>query len=309
MARVLSSGIVVLDFVFKVEKFPDRASKFLTNDMAISLGGCAANAAFAISRLGGDAVLATRCGDDLVADQLVAILREAGVETDFVRRLPGCQSSVSSIFVDKAGERLIQHFRDPSLVADANWIEQAVEAREDHAFDAALSDTRWPQAACTLMTLAKARAVPGVLDVEANDDDLSQAYRNASHIAFSSEGLRDYTGNPSRDSALLLASKTVAGWVCVTEGGEGVYYMKDNVMMHVPAFTVDAVDTLGAGDVWHGAFALALARGSTELESIYYANAVAAIKCTRFGGTVGTPDAAEVDAFLRTTPLPPETVV
>lgn len=309
MARVLLSGIVVLDFVFKVEKFPDQASKYLTNDMAISLGGCAANAALAVSRLGGRASLATRCGEDLVADQLIGILNAANVQTDFVRRLTGCQSSVSSIFIDAEGERLIQHFRDPSLLADADWIEQALSAYEPNAFDAALSDTRWPEAACMLMTLAKSRGVPGVLDVEANDDDLAVAYRNASHIAFSAEGLRDYTGNPSRDSALLLASKTVSGWVCVTEGADGVYYMKDNCIMHVPAFTVDAVDTLGAGDVWHGAFALSLAQGNAELDSIYYANAVAAIKCSRFGGTVGTPDRSEVESFLKSTPLPPQTAV
>ncbi|MEP4422880.1 MAG: PfkB family carbohydrate kinase, partial [Nitratireductor sp.] len=56
---------------------------------------------------------------------------------------------------------------------------------------------------------------------------------------------------------------------------------------------------LGAGDVWHGAFALALGEGQAETEAIRFANAVAAIKCTRFGGREGTPDRIETDRFLR----------
>jgi len=300
MAQVLLAGIAVLDLVYSVDKFPDKAIKYLTHDMQVSLGGCAANAAFAIARLGGQACLATRVGNDQVADQIVEIMTAAGVNSSLVNREEGCRSSVSSIFVDAQGERQIMHYRDPDLSTDASWI----GADGIDGIDGCLADTRWPAAACRLMTLAREKGVAGVLDVEANDDDLGEAYKNASHIAFSSEGLRDYTGNPDRYSALRLASKTVRGWVCVTDGEDGVFYMNGNDLMHVPAFNIEAVDTLGAGDVWHGAFTLALAQNQSELEAIYFANAVAAIKCTRFGGTNGTPALAELTAFLDQHPRP-----
>jgi len=301
MTQVLVAGIAVLDLVYKVERFPNEAIKYLTHDMQVSLGGCAANAAFAIARLGGEASLAARVGDDQVAEQIIEIMNSAGVDASLVNREPGRRSSISSIFVDAAGERLIMHYRDPDLSTNADWI----GAQGINNVGACLADTRWPKAACRLMTLAREHGVAGVLDVEANDDDLVDAYRNASHIAFSADGLRDYTGNPDRFSALRLASRTVRGWVCVTDGADGVFFIDDNELMHVPAFKIDAVDTLGAGDVWHGAFALALARGEKNLEAIYFANAVAAIKCTRFGGTNGTPTNNEAVAFLDQHPRPP----
>jgi sulfofructose kinase len=66
----------------------------------------------------------------------------------------------------------------------------------------------------------------------------------------------------------------------------------------VPAFVVTAVDTLGAGDVWHGAFALALAEGEDEPAAVRAASAAAAIKVTRHGGRAGAPTRAERDALL-----------
>ena len=302
--RVLVAGIAVLDYVFKVDQFPTEPSKYLTHDLAVSLGGCAANAALAVAKLGGRSALTTRLGDDSVADQITEILRAVGVDLELVRRFPACRSSVSSIFVDDRGERLIVHFRDADLSSDADWLRESVAAEIFHDVGAILADTRWPDGATASMALAQERKIPGVLDVEANDQGLREAYQCASHIAFSAEGLRDYTGNPSRESALRLANRTVPAWVCVTDGGEGVFYMRDNDFMHVPAFEVKAVDTLGAGDVWHGAFALRLAEGADELQAIYFANAVAAIKCTRFGGTLGTPGRDEVERFLATTTLP-----
>jgi len=76
-----------------------------------------------------------------------------------------------------------------------------------------------------------------------------------------------------------------------------VYWLEHGSPEHMPAFRVEAVDTLGAGDVWHGTFALKLGKGAGEREAIRYANAVAALKCTRFGGRAGTPTAHQVETF------------
>ena len=81
-------------------------------------------------------------------------------------------------------------------------------------------------------------------------------------------------------------------------GGGRVWAVEDGTIAHIPAFVVETVDTLGAGDVWHGAFALALAEGQGAREAIRFASAAAAIKCTRFGGRAGAPTRQEVDAFL-----------
>jgi sulfofructose kinase len=67
-----------------------------------------------------------------------------------------------------------------------------------------------------------------------------------------------------------------------------------------PVFAVNAVDTLGAGDIFHGAFALALAEGKTEIAAMRFAAAAAGLKCARLGGSAGAPHRAEVDALLAT---------
>ncbi|MDP3321902.1 MAG: PfkB family carbohydrate kinase, partial [Bosea sp. (in: a-proteobacteria)] len=87
-------------------------------------------------------------------------------------------------------------------------------------------------------------------------------------------------------------------WLAVTLGREGVLFIEDGAVAHLPAFAIETVDTLGAGDVWHGAFALALAEGQSERAAIRFASAAAAIKCTRFGGRAGAPERAEIEAFL-----------
>ena len=113
--------------------------------------------------------------------------------------------------------------------------------------------------------------------------------------------MRDLTGARDIEAGLAQAGRELDGWVCVTDGAEGVLYLEHGELHRIPAFAVDAIDTLGAGDVWHGAFALRLTEGSGEAEAIRFANAVAAIKCTRFGGRDGTPTRAETERFLEET--------
>jgi sulfofructose kinase len=66
----------------------------------------------------------------------------------------------------------------------------------------------------------------------------------------------------------------------------------------VPVFKIDAVDTLGAGDAFHGGFVMAIAEGRSEVEAMRFGAAVAGIKCTRIGGSAGAPTRAEVEAFM-----------
>jgi sulfofructose kinase len=86
--------------------------------------------------------------------------------------------------------------------------------------------------------------------------------------------------------------------VAVTDGANGAHWRQGGGIRHRPAFAVNSVDTLAAGDVFHGGFALALAEGQDEAESMRFASAAAALKCTRFGGIAGAPGRAEVEQLL-----------
>lgn len=291
----MTVGVAVIDIVMSVDELPRHPEKYRARDGAIIGGGCAANAAAAVARLGGEALLAARIGRDPIGEMIVAGLKAESVDCSLVRRIEDGRSSFSSIYVDADGERQIVNFRDMALSFDASWLEPAVP----DALDAILADTRWPQGAAVAMAAARERGIPGILDAEAPVREAEEALRQASHIAFSAQGLRDFAGIEDLDAALGSAREETGAWVCYTDGAKGVSFFEAGAPAHVPAFAVDVVDTLGAGDVWHGAFALALGEGQAEREAIRFANAVAALKCTRFGGRAGTPGRAEAEAFMR----------
>jgi len=110
MARVFLTGMAVLDFVLSVDSFPADASKFTASDARIVGGGCAANAAVAVARLGGQVDLAARFGLDPVADLILSELASEGVGVDRVHKSPGARSSFSSILIDSTGARQIVIF-------------------------------------------------------------------------------------------------------------------------------------------------------------------------------------------------------
>ena len=145
---------------------------------------------------------------------------------------------------------------------------------------------------------------PGVLDAEAPVAEAAEALPLASHIAFSAQGLHDYTGETGLKPGLEQAARRTGSWVCVTDGAAGTTWLDGETFHHCPAFPVEVVDTLGAGDVWHGAFALALAEGQDEAAAVRFASAAAALKCTQPGGRAGAPDRAAVLRFLEARPTP-----
>jgi sulfofructose kinase len=189
--------------------------------------------------------------------------------------------------VDAAGERQVVSFRGEGLDDRPDLIAATPE------IGVVLADTRWPRGNLAALELARGRGIPGVLDAEAPVDPALIAA--ASHVAFSRQGLASLS---SGEPAEALAAMDLSAWACVTDGAHGVFVRGGG---HVPAFPVRAVDTLGAGDVWHGAFALRLAEGAEETDAIRFANAAAALKCARPWGREGCPTRAETEAFLKET--------
>lgn len=296
MSRILIGGTATIDFVFRLDRMPEAAEKYRADAMQAVGGGGAANAAVAVSRLGGQAILTSRIGRDTIGDMIVAGLRREGVDCTLVRRFEDGTSPLSSVYVDSSGNRQIVNFRGDKLPTDADRLAESAPA-----FDAVLADTRWTEGGQTLLRLARERGVPSVIDGEAPVPDV--LVRNASHVAFSLQGLRDYAGTADPVQGLTRTRARTDAWLCVTDGANGIWFTEGGAISHVPAFAVDVVDTLGAGDVWHGAFVLRLAEGADERTALVFASAAAALKCTAFGGRKATPTRETTDKFLQENPL------
>ena len=102
--------------------------------------------------------------------------------------------------------------------------------------------------------------------------------------------------------ALRKLGESFKGFLAFTDGADGAYWLDRGEVRHMPAFKVKAVDTLGAGDVFHAGFTLRLIETGDVVQAMRFAGAGAAIKCTRFGGLMGAATRAEVDEFLKVHP-------
>jgi sulfofructose kinase len=291
--RIVCAGITTLDIIYALDAIPTVPLKFRSSHMVTLGGGLAGNAATACARLGAAVTLIARLGDDPFATMMIEELERDGVDCTLVRRCPGYRSPVSAVVIDSQGERLVVSYSDPAIPSDAGWI----DARVLRGVDAAYAETRWIEAALALLPLARAAGLPSVLDADRRPT-LPEVLELPTHVGFSAPALRDLTGMEDLPAALALASRSAPNIYLVTDGDRGAWYMEGRSVRHEPAFPVQAVDTLGAGDTWHGALALALAEGQPLARAVRFANAAAALKCTAFGGRKGMPDRGRVDALL-----------
>jgi len=291
MKKVLVTGVSVIDFIFKIDEIPKLYEKYRANDSSISGGGIAANAAVAISRLAGSSTLVSRLGKDEIGKIIKNGLIDEDVNVDYTRMFNGHKSSFSSVYINNDGERQVMNYRDLTLPTEASWINDI----EKH--DAYLADTRWNEGALETLKVARNNKCPGVLDAE--ETVSLDAIAIASHSAFSMHGLKTFTKLNNILDALKKVKEHTSGWVCVTDGENGVFFLEGSKLVNIPVNKVDVKDTLGAGDVWHGAFALSLAEGNNEVDAVKFANSAATLKCKSFGGRFGFPNRIDVNRFLK----------
>ncbi len=293
MGQILCVGALTMDTIFRLEQLPAGPGKVIPLDAVEVAEGMAAAQAASIVRLGGQAALWASAGDDATGDRLVRQISDEGVDCSRVRRVVGSRSGFSSIFMDRTGSTMIVPRYDPTLMA-------APEAAPKlGGISAVMADVRWPGAAALALAAAKAAGIPAILDADmATREVLDGLLPLATHVVASESAAKLVTGV---DTAQLAAERLAAshgGFVAVTAGADGCWWKEGGSIRHSPAPRIEAIDTLAAGDVFHAGFAVGLLEGWPMRNVIAFASAAAAIKCTRFGGRLGAPSRAEVEAFL-----------
>jgi len=293
---ILCVGIAVQDLVFRVAEFPPPGGKCMTHEFAVIPGGCAVNAAIAIARLGGRAYYAGPLGHpgDTVSNQLIDQMTREGIGTIGVVRVPEATAPVSGIMVDASGERMITTYRDKRIetgrIADPDRLVAGMSM--------VLADNRFPHFVRPVCEAARRQGIPVVLDADRPTVEDDPLFLIPTHVVFSSECLRATTGQDDLAAGLLRMMAHSDAFLAVSDGAGAVRYIAGGAVRSLPVFKVDAVDTLAAGDVFHAGVALGLAEGRDEVSAMRFGSAAAAIKCTRFGGSMGAPKRAEVDALL-----------
>jgi sulfofructose kinase len=293
--RVICIGHAALDRIYRIEAFPPRPTKVRAIEHIETGGGMAANAAVAVSRLGGRAELWSRVGDDQAGISIRAGLKAERVDIRYVDTFAGVRSSTSAIIVDDNGERLIVGNRDTGMPSGTQWL--PLERIKDA--DAVLGDVRWLEGTRAAFQEARRHGVPTILDADLGAREaMPDLLLVTDYAIFSEPALHELHPGLDVDAALhqlLAAGALHAG---VTLGAQGYRYRERGGGGSVPAPAVDVIDTTGAGDAFHGTFALMLAEGAATVEAARAAVHAASRKCTRLGSRAGLPSRAELDAML-----------
>ena len=293
--RVICLGLSALDQIWWVPTFfAGGSQKIRSLEYATMGGGMAATAAVTVARLGGIAAFWGRGGDDPAGHEMRKALAAEGVDVSQFRLFANGQSSVSGVLVDSAGERQIVNFRG-RFPEPADWLPLG----EVDTASAVLADPRWPAGAVALFKAARAKAIPTVLDADVADPEVfEELLPLTDHAIFSEPALAGFAGSTD-DGALAGIANFGCAVAAVTRGADGVSWLANKIVRHLPAHAIDAIDTTGAGDVFHGAYALATGAWLEAVDAMAFAAAAAALKCTRPGGRAGIPTLEDCLAFQR----------
>ena len=295
--RILCIGQPVRDLTFRVPGVPARGSKANVDHFEQICGGNSLNAAISIVRLGGRASLCGPMGDarETASRYIFDQLAHEGIDTRHIVHIPGAATPLSAIMIDPTGERTIVTYRDPQL-----WkVKLPPNKVLLQDCDAILTESRCAEFCTDLCAEAVRHGIPVMVDVD-RAISLHEGLLTAStHLVFSSEPLQETAGIADDGKALKKIARLTSSFLAGTRGPRGTIWLDaDGELQETPAFPVHTVDTLGAGDVFHGALALAITEKQGLREALLFASAAAALKCTRFGGAFGAPQRAEVEQLL-----------
>lgn len=259
----------------------------------------AATAAVTIARLGARAAFWGRAGDDTTGAIMRQLLLAEEVNVDHFRLFADAYSPVAAVLVDPPGERLISTFQGRGLPTDTSWLPLADVGQAA----AVLADMRWIEGALALFAEARTCGIPTILDADlAAHEDYARILALTDHVIFSSSGLAAFAPDISAEGGLNAASELGCKLAAVTNGAQGTLWQTGDGLQQTPAFAVDAVDTTGAGDVFHGAYTLGIGQSYTIEQAMTYASAVAALKCTQAGARAGIPTQAQIKQLMESIP-------
>jgi ribokinase len=299
---VLGIGCVAVDDLLYVAAYPPADGKTRVQRRERQCGGLTATALVAASRLGVRTAYAGVLGADELSAFAVSRLEAEGVSTEHLVRDPAARP-VHSVIVVAAREQSRNIFFHPSGVAwahpdlpPAGVIRSArVLFVDNEALPNVLRAAR----------IAAEAGIPVVADLENETaPGFPELFGLVDHVILSSDFAERLAGRSGPDAAANELQRRTGRTVVVTCGKDGLWYMADGLAesRHVPAFRVQTADTTGCGDVFHGAYAAALARGLDLPQRVRFASAAAALKATRPGGQLGIPSRAQVEDFLKDNP-------
>ena len=292
---VVGVGINVVDYLFRVPRFPEPDTKSDALAATTQGGGLTATAMVACGRLGLRTRYVGKFGNDQIGRLAREMLAPEGLDLTASVQAADAPHRLCVVLVEEGtGHRTIIRHMDPRI-----WLRPEELSREavcsgrllhldGYEGEAALQAARW----------AREAGIPVSLDAETFTERREELFRLTDVLIVAERFARDLTGKVEVTDILHGLTRLGPSCVGVTMGERGSALFHREEIVEVPGFLVDVVDTTGAGDVFHGAFLYGLLQGWEAGDILLFANAVSALKCTRLGGRAGIPRVPEVRRFM-----------
>ena len=297
MNKIVGIGANGYDTLITLPTYPNEDTKMRANSVKISGGGPCATGLVAAAKLGTSAAFLGTVTDDAACGFLVKDFEKYGVATDYIDEKVGynafssyiwlCEDSVSRTCVFDKGNI-------PPLVLSEEQKKAIVDA------EVLMVDGNELSASVEGALTARENGTKVLYDAGGLYEGIERLLSLTDILIPSEEFALGHTGEKTaEDAAKVLFEKYSPDVVVITQGKKGGLMYDGNEIHKYPAFLVDAVDSNGSGDVFHGAFAFAITEKMEYNKACIFSSAVSALKCTKIGAREGVPLYNEVMDFLK----------
>ncbi len=294
---VFGIGAITIDLIGKTAYWPGTGVKVQLDTFDIYDGGLTGTALVTVARLGGKAAIGAKLGYSAWSLRSIEAFKKEGVDITNIIRKEGSEPVISMIISNHEDfDRNIFFSRKgvsypfPEELPDQEWYRHSRVLMIDHGTG---------QAGAEAARLASEHGVEVVIDAERIEPFMEEMFDFCNHIVVSQKFARMYTGIDQLEKAIYLLRKFPEQNIIITTGELGLIGLTGNELFALPGHSVKVVDTTGCGDVFHGAYALAIARGRSVQEAAAYANGAAALSATCFGGREGIPSNEQLTRFIK----------
>ena len=281
---VLCLGHASYDLVFSVPHHPNADEKLFADSLLGCGGGPAANAAVTVAKLGYKAAFAGYLGQDAYGTHHLKELQDAGVNTDLIHR-GDSPTPLSAIIVKPDGKRALINYKGDTKSLPAHSIDFAKISTKTLLFDG-----HEPQLSLALLSTFKHKTIPSILDAGSLHDGTRALMDKISYLVCSEKFALEFADDTKTALTHLAA---LSPNIVITLGEQGLIWQRGQESGQLAAPPVTAIDTTGAGDAFHGAFAAAIAAKLDWLDVLRYASVAGALCCTQMGARPGLPNAQQ----------------
>lgn len=292
MTKITVVGSASMDLVVTSSIRPGAGETVLGESFKTVPGGKGANQAVAAARLGAEVTMIGCVGDDHLGKSILDNFKANGINTDYMGVIEGVESGTAHIILAE-GDNSIVVVKAANDHVTPDHIDKAVDVIK--ASDIVLIQQEIPEETVVYVSeLCGKYNVPLMINPAPARSVPQDVVEQASYITPNEHEADILFGKESLSDVL----RRYPNKLIVTEGKKGVRYFDGKEEVVVSGYSVEAVDTTGAGDTFNGAFAVAIAEGMSIKDSLKFANRAASLSVTKFGAQGGMPTRTEVEESL-----------